>query len=52
MSSSEQFVFRYFNCDFLELESWGDKPDTLALYQTAGFETLRQEISYRLDVDA
>ena len=38
------------NCDFMKLESWSDDQDTLALYHNAGFETLRQETSYRLDV--
>src|SRR5215472_5384724 len=34
----------------LELESWSDAPDTLALYRSIGFTTMKEEISYRLDL--
>lgn len=31
----------------VELESWGDSPDILALYQTLGFSILRQQQAYQ-----
>jgi mycothiol synthase len=31
----------------IEIESWGDEPETLALYRDLGFHLLREEISYR-----
>ncbi|HEU5441420.1 MAG TPA: GNAT family N-acetyltransferase [Ktedonobacterales bacterium] len=34
----------------IELESWGDEPTTLALYQNLGFALVRRAISYRLDL--
>jgi len=34
----------------LELESWGDTPDTIALYRSPGFGVIREEISYRRDL--
>lgn len=34
----------------IELESWGDEPATLALYQDLGFALARRAISYRLDL--
>lgn len=34
----------------LELEAWGDIPETIALYCSLGFQTIREEISYRRDV--
>lgn len=35
----------------LELESWGDTPDTLKLYCSLGFRVLKEEISYRRDLE-
>ncbi len=32
----------------LELESWGDAPDTLALYRSLGFTVMKEEVAYRL----
>jgi mycothiol synthase len=34
----------------IEMESWGDTPETLATYQRAGFVVARKEDSYRLDL--
>jgi mycothiol synthase len=34
----------------LELESWGDAAETLALYRTVGFSVMKEEISYRRDL--
>jgi len=34
----------------ITLESWGDSPETLALYQGLGFAVEQQEYSYRWDV--
>jgi mycothiol synthase len=34
----------------LELEAWGDTLETIALYRSLGFETIREEISYRLNL--
>ncbi len=34
----------------IELESWGDTPETLALYRSLGFQTIKEEISYRRDM--
>jgi mycothiol synthase len=34
----------------LELEAWGDTPENLALYRELGFQTVREEISYRREV--
>jgi ribosomal protein S18 acetylase RimI-like enzyme len=31
----------------LEVESWGDDPQTLALYRGLGFQLAREETSYR-----
>lgn len=31
----------------LELEAWGEAPDTLARYRSLGFTTMKEEISYR-----
>jgi mycothiol synthase len=31
----------------IELEAWGDSPDTLALYQTLGFTPIQEAISYQ-----
>ncbi len=33
----------------MELKSWGDDEQTLALYQGAGFVLTKQEIIYRRD---
>jgi mycothiol synthase len=35
----------------LELESWGDAPDTLALYRSLGFAVMKEEVSYRLSLE-
>ena len=34
----------------IELESWGDLPETLTLYRNLGFTPLKEEISYRRDL--
>jgi mycothiol synthase len=34
----------------LELESWGDAPETIALYQTLGFTILHQQIAYQREL--
>lgn len=34
----------------IEMESWGDRLETLALYQNIGFAVVRQATSYRQDV--
>ena len=34
----------------IELESWGDAPETLALYHNLGFKTVQEQISYRLSL--
>ena len=34
----------------LELEGWGDAPETIALYCSLGFQTIKEEISYRREV--
>ena len=33
-----------------EMESWGDAPETLALYRSLGFSLLKEEISYRREL--
>lgn len=35
----------------LELESWGDAPGVLALYRSLGFSVMKEEISYRRDLE-
>jgi mycothiol synthase len=32
---------------YIEIESWGDDPRTLALYRDLGFQVAREELSYR-----
>lgn len=34
----------------IELESWGDSAETLMLYQSLGFEVLRQQIAYQRSI--
>jgi mycothiol synthase len=34
----------------IELESWGDAPETLALYRQLGFTVIKEEISYRREL--
>jgi mycothiol synthase len=34
----------------IELESWGDAPETLALYRELGFTVIKEEISYRREL--
>lgn len=36
------------NPSHIELESWGDAPETLAVYHALGFKTVQEQISYRL----
>ena len=31
----------------IEIESWGDAPETLAMYQELGFHIVRQDVAYR-----
>jgi mycothiol synthase len=35
----------------IELESWGDTPETLALYQQLGFTLVQEQISYQRDLN-
>ncbi|HTI13726.1 MAG TPA: GNAT family N-acetyltransferase [Dictyobacter sp.] len=34
----------------LELEAWGEDPETLELYRSLGFTMMREEVSYRRDL--
>lgn len=35
----------------IELESWGDTPETLAQYETLGFTVVRQAVAYERDIE-
>lgn len=39
------------NQKLIEMESWGDRPTTLRLYQEMGFVVLQRSLDYRLDLE-